>query len=200
MNWQMNPNSLFAVLLRKPWWVSTLVAAAVIGFAFTALPGHIAPFVAAGALPFVVIAGMAGVRALRTPGAARIDATVAALRAMAWPELSATVADAWRRDGWTVTAIDDRAADFQIEQGWRRGLVSCRRWKVARLGAEPLRELAAARERLEVHDCWCVVTGDVSEQARRFAAEHRVTLVEGADLAQRIPPAVLRGSTRTAAS
>ena len=36
MNFQMNPNSLFAILLRSPWWVSFVVALGVVLLALLA--------------------------------------------------------------------------------------------------------------------------------------------------------------------
>ncbi|MFZ4758828.1 MAG: restriction endonuclease [Burkholderiaceae bacterium] len=187
MKFQMNDNSLFAILLRKPWWVSALVAAAFIAFAAFGLPRTWFIFGATLALPFLVIAGIAGWRQLQLPSAARVAAIEEAVRGMGGPAFTSALEDAWRRDGWTVTRIDDPAAEFAIEQGWRRGVVSCRRWKAARVGVEPLRELHAARERLEKHDAIFVAVGEVSEQAAKFAADHKVRIVAGAELARLLP-------------
>ena len=187
MNFQMNPNSLFAILLRKPWWVSALIALAFCALAWAMLPPQWVVVGAAGSLPFVVIAAIGAWKGLGTPGESRITATVERLRAMSWPELAVVVTDAWKRDGHQVEPSHEPGADFEVVKAGRRGVIGARRWKVARLGVEPLRDLQAARERLEVRDCWYIVTGDVSEQARRFAATKRIELVEGVELARRIP-------------
>ena len=84
-SWQMSPNSLFAILLRSPWWVSMLVAGGLFAVSRLFIPWYYAIFMP---LPFVVIAGIAAARQLRTPSAARIDATVAAARAMSWEAFS----------------------------------------------------------------------------------------------------------------
>jgi restriction system protein len=186
MDLRMNPNSLFAILLRRPWWVSGGIAAAFVVLARLVLPPQWFIVGAAAAIPFIAIAAMAGWRQLGTPGEARVGATVARLRAMSWPELAGAVAEAWKRDGHEVVAIDEPGADFEVAKAGRRGLIAARRWKAARLGIEPLRELQATRERREVRDCWCLVTGEVSEPARRFAGQHRIVLVEGVELARRM--------------
>jgi restriction system protein len=192
MKLRMAENSLFAILLRKPWWVSALVAAGLLAFARFGLPPAWFLYAAPIALPFVVIAGITGWRQLQAPGAGRVAAVEEAVRAMGWPEFAAEVEAAWKRDGWSVEREAGPGVDFAASQGWRRAAIACKRWKVARTGVEPLRELAAARERLEAHEGVYVTVGEVSEQARRFAAEHRIRIVGGAELAT-LMPALGRG-------
>jgi restriction system protein len=55
MKLRMNDNSLFAILLRSPWWASALLAVGVFGVARLLVPPFYAAFVP---LPFVVIAGV----------------------------------------------------------------------------------------------------------------------------------------------
>jgi restriction system protein len=183
MKLRMAENSLFAILLRKDWWVSAAIAVALIAFAATALPPAWFPFGATLALPFLVIAGIVGRRALQAPSAARIAAVEAAARAMGANEFATAVEDAWRDEGWTVTRLSEAGADFHATRGWKRAVVSCRRAKAARVGVEPLRELHAAIERHEAHEGVCVALGEVSEQARRFAASNRIRILAGPDLA-----------------
>jgi len=187
MKFKMHENSLFAILLRKPWWASLLIAAALIGFARVALPPAWFLYGASISLPFLVIAGMVGWRRLKAPSDARVAATVEAVRGLAWPAFAAELQEGLQREGWTVTRVDDTAADFEIHKGWRRAVVSARRWKAARTGVEPLRELQAARERREVHDAIYVVMGEVSEQALAFVRAHRIRLIQGPELALLLP-------------
>lgn len=186
MEFRMNPNSLFAILLRKPWWISALIASFFCLLAWAMLPPQWQIVGASGSLPFWIIAGMSAWKGAGTPGAARIAATEERLRGMSWPELSTAVTEGWQRDGYQVTPLKGSGADFEVVKAGRRGLISARRWKAAQLGVEPLRELQALRDKLEVRDGWCVVTGEVSDPARRFAAANRITLVEGVELAQRL--------------
>ena len=196
MKLRMAENSLFAILLRRPWWVSALVALCLLAFARFGLPPAWFVFVAPVALPFVVIAGITGWRRLQAPSAARVAAVEEAARAMGWPEFAAEIEGAWSRDGWTVARDAGPGADFSASQGWRRAAIACKRWKVARTGIEPLRELAAARERLEAHEGVYVTVGEVSEQAVRFAAANRIRIVDGAELAKRLPALGRGGASR----
>jgi restriction system protein len=187
MKLRMAENSLFAILLRKPWWVSALIALGVLAFARFGLPPTWFVFVAPIALPFIVIAAITGRRALQAPSASRVAAVEDSVRAMGWPEFAAEIEQAWTRDGWTVSRDAGPGADFSASQGWRRAAIACKRWKVARTGIEPLRELSAARERLEAHEGVYVTVGEVSEQAVRFAAANRIRIVGGAELAKLLP-------------
>ncbi|HYF58754.1 MAG TPA: restriction endonuclease [Burkholderiaceae bacterium] len=191
MKLRMNENSLFAILLRKPWWVAALAAAAVVLVSRLLLPPQWFPYGAFGCMPFLVIAAIVGWRTLQAPSAARVAATSESVRAMGWTEFRGALEEAWRRDGWSVERLDDGAADLAVTRSGRSGLVCGRRWKAARLGVEPLRELQAARERREAQDAAIVATGEVSDQARAFAAAHRIRIVDGTELARMMPPASL---------
>src|SRR6267142_4172131 len=90
------------------------------------------------------------------------------VRAMSWDEFSATMEQAFRRDGNTVKRLSG-GADFELVQGSRSTLVACKRWKAMRTGIEPLRELEDARRAREAAECIYVATGEVTAQARAFA-------------------------------
>ena len=180
MKWEMNKNSLFAVLLRSPWWVSALAAIGLVVGLRLLIPTSYAVF---AALPFGVIAAYVGWQQLRAPSAGRIAATLERLRAMSWEDFSAAVEEAYRREGYTVSRLAAHA-DFELVQGSRSTLVACKRWKATRTGIEPLRELEAARGAHEAHKCVYFAVGEVTEQARGFAKEKNIRLVEGAELAK----------------
>lgn len=183
MKLRMAENSLFAILLRKPWWVAATTAIVLLAFARFALPPHWFPYAAPIALPFIVIAAIVGWRQAKAPSAARISAIDAAVRTMGWEAFAAVLEEAWRRDGGSAERIRDPGADFEVSLGGRRAVVAARRWKSARTGIEPLRELDAARDRREVSDAVYVTLGEVSEQAERFAQSRRIRIVRPADLA-----------------
>jgi restriction system protein len=174
---EMHRNSLFALLLRSPWWASLAVAAAVLAGLRLVLPDIYAFF---AALPFIVIAGYAGWQQLRAPSAAKVARALEALRAKPWDEFAAAVESAFRRDGYAVGRLDGRQADFELAKAGRVALVSCKRWKVARTGIEPLRELHAARR--HAHECIYIAAGEISDNALAFSAQNNVRLLNGAEL------------------
>lgn len=188
MTLRMAENSLFAILLRRPWWVSAATALALLAVCRIVLPLAWFPFAAPIALPFVVIAGITGWRRLQAPGAARVAAAGQQARGAGWPQFRAALTEGWRREGWTVTEASGDGADLALVKGWQRVVVSARRWKAGRTGIEPLRELAAARERHEAHEGLYVAIGEVSEQAVAFARANRIRIVDAEALARLLPP------------
>ena len=101
----MNKNSLFAILLRSPWWISIAIATGIFALATTQLPRDYAPYAIFISLPFIVIGSVAGWQQLRAPSAAGIAATLERLRALSWEEFSQALAEAFRRDGYAVQRL-----------------------------------------------------------------------------------------------
>ena len=186
MQWRINEDSLFAILLRSPWWVSVGIACAMAAIALALLPEAYRIVGAVTGVPFLVIGGMAAWKQWQAPSSARVDRTLAAVRAMSWAEFSRVMEAAYRRDGYGVRAISG-AADFEITKEGRTALVHCKRWKVARMGVDTLSELHTMKEARDAHECICVVAGEITDNARVFAARHRIKLVGGAELAKLLP-------------
>ena len=184
MKLEMAKDSLFAILLRKPWWISIGIAAGIALVARAMLPEQYAIGGALGGIPFIVIGVIGAWRQLRAPSAARLTSTLEAVGAMSWREFSSALEEAFRRDGHVVTPIALPQADFEIVKAGRTSLVSCKRWKAANTGIEPLRELHLASERRAAQESVYVAVGGITDNARRFAAENRIRIIEGAGLAQ----------------
>jgi len=180
---KMHQNSLFAVLLRSPWWASALVALGLAGGLRLVIPTLYAVF---AALPFAVIAAYVGWKQLRAPSAKRIEGTLERVRAMPWAEFSGAMEQAFRKEGYTVNRLAAQA-DFELVQGWKSTLVACKRWKATRTGVEPLRELDAACRARKAQGGIYVAAGEVTAQAAAFAAEKNIRLLHGAELARMLP-------------
>lgn len=184
MKLQMAKNSLFAILLRSPWWVSLAIAAVLALLAGALLPAGYRLAGALSGLPFVVIGALAARRQWRLPSAARVSEAEAALATMSWPAFSALLEQAFARDGWQVRRGSTAAVDFELERQGRTMLVSARRWKSARTGLDALRALQAAREAAEAPDALHIGLAPLTDPARAFAAEHRIAIWRAAELAQ----------------
>jgi restriction system protein len=136
-----------------------------------------------------VIGCIAAWKQFQAPSLARIDRTLGWVRAMSWVEFSRTIEAAFRRDGYEVSTVNGAAADFLLRKDGRSALLSCKRWKVARTGVEPLHELHAATEARNAQDCIYVATGEFTDNARAFAVKHAIRLVAGPELARLLPDA-----------
>jgi restriction system protein len=180
----MAENSLFAVLLRSPWWISVAIAAVLALLAGALLPAQYRLVGVVSALPFVVIGAMAARRQWRLPSAAQVAQTLQAVGQMAWPEFAQRLEAAFQRQGYAVQRSNSAAVDFELQRQGRRTLVCAKRWKSARIGLEALRALQAAREAADASDALYIGLGELTDNARPYAAEHGITVWQSAALAQ----------------
>jgi len=181
MKFTLPTNSLFAVLARSQWWISALLAAGIFGATRLFLPLEMAIFAAS---PFAVITAYVCWKQLRAPSAGRIAATLERLTAMPREGFTAALEAGWRREGYEVSRAGGAQFDLELRREGRVSLVVCRRWKAERTGVEPLRELHAAGRKREVDELIYVAAGEVTAQAKAFAAENRVRVIDGAALAR----------------
>ena len=184
----MAEKSLFAILLRSSWWISFAIAAVIALAAHALLPPLYATYGAVGGFPFVVVGVIALWRQLRAPSTAHVQATLAQISAMPWREFSAALEQALVHEGFAAQRLELPAADFELNKGGRVVLLCGKRWKAARLGLDVFQALETTRASRDASSCICVTTGEVSEQARVFAARHQIRVIEGTELAQLLRP------------
>jgi restriction system protein len=183
VKFKMARNSIFAILLRSRWWVSFAIAAALVLVGRALLP-QFGPLVAFPAIPFVIVGAIAAWKQLRQPSPARVQQTLEAVTAMAWPTFADALEAALMRDGGTVKRLPGPAADFEVTAAaGGLTLVSGRRWKAARIGTEPLRALQAAMSASGARAGLVVALGEPSDAATAFAREQGIEFLRGAELA-----------------
>jgi len=185
VKFKMSPNSLFAVLLRSPWWISFALVGVLSMAAVALLPRDYAWAGALGTFPFFVVGCMAAWRQWRAPSAARVAAMHAQLQTWPWRAFADALEATWRADGHGVERLAaGGAADFVLTKGGQTLLASARRWKAANHGVEPLRELHAAMQaRGAQGGLYLLAQGSLSDNARLFARDHGITVVQGDALA-----------------
>ena len=182
MKFKMAPNSLFAVLLRSPWWISMAIALVFGALAFALLPEPYRVVGAMGGLPFAAIGMIALWQQMRLPSAGRSEEILSAVGKMTWPQFSAVLEEGFTRQGYRVERVQG-AADFALVREGRTTLVAARRWKAARHGEEALQALHGAAQSQGAGHCLYVALGDLSANAQAFAKRHQVQLMQGPALA-----------------
>ena len=180
----MPPNSLFAVLLRSPWWISFALVGLIALVAFALLPAQYAVVGALGGLPIFVVGCLAAWRQLRAPSAAKVQTMLDQAQAMPWAKFSQALTRAWAGQGYGVNAPSKGAVDLRLTQNGQTTLVSAKRWKAATHGVEPLRELYSAMQAENAQGgIYVAGQGTVSESAALFARDHGITILQGPALA-----------------
>lgn len=182
MKLKMAKNSLFALLLRSPWWYSVLVA---LGMAIASRALLPEPYVVVGIMgtfPFLVIAAMSAWRHWKLPDPARVSAALERASNMAWVDFSTTLKGAFVAQGFTVTDFKGPAADLQLVKDGTVTLVSCKRWKAANHGVEALRALQGAQQASGAQHVRYISLTSVTDNARRYAQENGIDLMASAEL------------------
>lgn len=179
----MAKNSIFAILLRSAWWISMLVAAALIFIGVAVVPPSYAVFPICGAIPFIIISGIAAWKQRNKPSDTQIETTVQAVMAMSWSAFADQLEAGLRHDGCQVTRIKNDAADFEVARpGAGKALVCARRWKAAHTGIEPLQRLQAARTAASTGEAIYVTLGILSGPAQDFAVKHDIRIMNAESL------------------
>jgi restriction system protein len=184
MKLKMSEKSLFALLLRKPWWISILIAVVLMLSAGALLPRNLAAYSVSAGLPFLLVGIIAAFKQWRMPSKAQVAQTLEAVRAMSWRDFSNAVEQAFLQDGYEVERQAGSGADFAVRKTGHTVLVNCKRWKAASHGIEPLRELHAAVMASDADAGIYISTGELTDNARRFAEENNISIMQGIDLAK----------------
>jgi restriction system protein len=179
MKLRMARNSLFAILLRQRWWVSFGVGVAIALVSGALLPRDLAIFMP---MPFWVIAGMAAWQQRHRPSAAQLAQAVDELGRLSWPVFSQRLRAALEKQGVAVSELKTPGADFEWTEGHRKIVLAARRWKAARTGIEPRRELQAAAEAREAQQAWYLSLGTLSEAAQDHARVQGIRVIGAEDI------------------
>lgn len=179
MKFKMAPNSVFAILLRNPWWISFLLAAVISAVCAALLPRQLVAFGVLGTLPFWVVGCIALQRQWNAPSAAAVQAENERLAGLPWAVFSKELQTKFEKQGFQVERLEKEAgggADFRLMKAGQTTLVSAKRYKAAHHGIEPLQALVAQQVALGADQAMYVCFGALSEQAQAFARANSVTV------------------------
>ncbi|MGH1360298.1 MAG: restriction endonuclease [Burkholderiaceae bacterium] len=183
----MAENSLFAMLMRAPWWASLGIASALVALSFAILPTDYVVFGLAAAVPFIVIAVLVLWKLAKQPRAAVVEAIDQRVRGLNAKAFGAELTQGFESTGHIVQAVKSDSVDLVVTKGWRVTVVSFRKWKAAHVGADPLKALFEARDQHEANGAMAVVLGDLSAPAAKFAEANNIQILRAEDLALILP-------------
>lgn len=213
-------DGLLALLVRLPWWVC-VVLAALSYLIFDALAGRgidpsrpvtaVITGLATGArlaLPILFLACAAASaigRAWRRDLFDRASGTsgAQAIADMDWSAFEALLGEAYRRKGYRVVETGRGGADGGIDLALTRDgaltLVQCKHWKARQVGVTVVRELLGVMTARKAAAGIVVTSGRYTDEARRFARESGVELVDGTALQVMLVEARRAGAPSSAA-
>ena len=176
MKFKMAPNSLFAILMRNPWWISLLIVIVFSLLCLALLPKNMVIFGIMGTFPFFITGIVAFKRQWGVPSPAKQQAELDRLSALSWRDFSAELEAKFVKQGFEVTRLNSGTADFKLEKGGHITLVSAKRYKANTHGIEALQALVAQQEAQAADKAMYVCLSPVTAQAAKFAKEKGVVL------------------------
>jgi len=193
-------------LAKCPWWVSVALSATAFVVLRFVLPLYVpsgpatasnyaikgmlgglsagAPFIA---LFLLIPAPIAAFRQWREGRLLNKQHGLTSIRALSWARFETLVAEAYRRQGYSVSRASGNGPDGGVDLVLRKDgntlLVQCKQWKAWRVGVKVIRELYGVMIAGKAHGAIVVTSGTFTQEARTFAEDKPIDLVEGEQLA-----------------
>jgi restriction system protein len=108
------------------------------------------------------------------------------LRTLKWRQCQPLVRQIFEHDGFQVTTVrNDKAVDLKLRDASHTVAVSCRHWGVWTVDTAPVREFAEGLGG-GADKAMFITCGRFTEDARAYAIQHHVVLVDGDALESRL--------------
>jgi restriction system protein len=187
------------VLLILPWWVSATLAVVAYLLLTYAAPAYFSanPFTAGISQGLVqlkplvcgLLAFLAVISFVRGKLIARKfdqQKSIEDIRSLSWRQFESIVGEAFRRRGYTVieNAVDgpDGGVDLVLRKDGAKFYVQCKQWKQLKVGVKPVRELFGVVSASAASGGFFVCSGSYTEEAKAFAKQSGIELIDGAEL------------------
>ena len=183
MAFKMAKGSLFAVLLRSPWWYSVLIGLFFIAISMVVVGGQYVVLGLTGALPFFGIGAVAGYKQSKLPSPKRVLEVVEQSKKMPASQIAAKIAEGYIQANFQSAPFKGNAADIELTRGSKKLLLSSKRFKAANAGIDPFKQLVAAGENAEATGYLFVALGEISVSARSYADQNSIEIIQAERLA-----------------
>ena len=180
---KMAHGSVFAVLLRSPWWYSALIGVVILAISLVVGNSQVAVLVISCSLPFFGIAGYAAFKQSQQPSRKRVLEVAQEARELSAIQIAAKIAENYTKVRYDCDPFKGKAADLVLERGNKKFLLCSKRFKAANTGIEPLKQLVSAGENAEATGYLYVALGEISAAAQEYAASNNIELIQPARLA-----------------
>ncbi len=189
-------NALFNDLAVLPWWANLAAGSAAFAAVHFGIPksalaatpiGTASPYLAWALLLAFAIAALSSAASRRARRKLLEQQTdLDSIRDLPWDDFEHLVGEAYRRLGYHVreTGSDDRhgGADLVLRKRGQTTLVECKRWRLRKVRVATLRELQGVMAAEHAQHGVIVTTSAFTQDARTFALERGIELVDGPQL------------------
>ncbi len=124
------------------------------------------------------------------------------LRSLHWQEFEELVAESYRAKGFRASETGGSKADGGIDidmtsPSGQRVLVQCKHWRTSKVGVKIVREMLGVLAKEKANLGVIVVTGDYTQEAKRFAEGQPIELIDGNALLAKVSGTELRTNSPT---
>jgi len=195
--------SLLNLLVERPWWVSVLasgIAFVIFRFILPSIDFRnmvlnsfakglslVAPFIA---LVLLLPAPLSALRSWKKRKRLDSQKDLDSIRALNWREFEELVGEAYRRQGYSVSENvsggPDEGFDLVLKKEGNLVLVQCKQWRSTKVGVNVVREIYGVMMAKHATSAILITSGLFTQEAKNFAADKPIDLVEGNQLARLI--------------
>lgn len=115
---------------------------------------------------------------------------IESIRDMSWQDFELLVGEAFKRKGFEVRENGGGGADGGIDlvltKNGKKSIVQCKRWKTFSIGVPLIRELYGVMTSERANDCIFVSSGNYTAEARLFAEDKPIWLIDGSELLEMV--------------
>lgn len=204
---QSDAEVLLNILSKLPWWVSVALSSVSYLILKYFVPSiefqqkgpadmtymlfkgvaNIAPtFAPIVALLLLIPAPISAINSWRKRKLVDKQESMDTVRNLNWKEFEELVGEAYRRQGYTVyenaNAGPDGGIDLTLKKDGEVILVQCKQWRSIKVGVEKVRELYGVQIAQNANRSILMTSGFFTQEAKNFAANKPIDLVEGTQL------------------
>lgn len=206
--------TILDILVVCPWWVSVTVAGisyCLLQFIMPAidlknpllagipkLGPMFAPWVA---LLLLIPAPFSLLNSIRKKRLLDKQKDIDSIRSLSWKQFEELVGEAYRRQGYSVLenegAGPDGGVDLWLRKDGNRYLVQCKQWKTLKVGVKVVREMYGLVTAHQAAGAIIITSGLFTQEAKTFARDKPLDLVEGQQLAAMIDGVKINPTPKT---
>jgi restriction system protein len=142
------------------------------------------------AIVFLIPASISFLTSLRKRKLLDRQDGIESIRALPWKKFEELLAEAYRRQGYSVRENSslgpDGGIDLELEKGGRIYLVQCKQWRDEKVPVHVIREMFGVMTAQHASGVHVVTSGMFTQEAKNFAADKPIDLIEGNVLAEMI--------------
>lgn len=139
---------------------------------------------------FIIGAGVSTIRSKKRVKLLDKQSGIESIRDMPWQDFELLVGEAFRRKGFDVRENGGGGADGGIDlvltKNGKKSIVQCKRWKTFSIGVSLIRELYGVMTSERANDCIFVSSGNYTAEARLFAEDKPIWLIDGSELLEMV--------------